>query len=176
MHGSVYLILFAAFLFLGVYRRVRRSVGLQLAKSDYLGFRIVIYVALGITVAVSMAVRPQLLVYAAVGLAAGALTGFISLRFTQFEWRDAKLFFRSNSWLGMGIIILFLVRIVVVFVSTPGAMEGVPVKQPATAPGHSALATYVNDPATAVILFILVGYYVVYYSAILWRKHVTRQA
>ena len=174
--------LLAALVVLGVYRRFRRNFGRQLLRPARLTVRIVLLAVIGCSL-LPMALRSaQFLSAEFVGVALGIGMAVWGTQRTRFQMYEGRLHFVPHTYTGIVVSLLFLGRMVFRFIqvytgyhATAGHLQagaGSPLAN-AAAPSQGFLpAAMVRSPLTLGILFVLVGYYVCYYSWVLWKsKH-----
>jgi hypothetical protein len=173
-------LLLAAVVVWSVYLRLRRSFGKQRLRPVQLGFRIGLFLLIGCLLLPSVMRQTAYLESLAIGLIVGIALAFWGASRTRYLREQGQLFFVPHTYTGLAVSLLFLGRLVYRFVqvyaatgaAAPGA--GPPGAGPPN-PGFAA-ASIVNSPLTVALLYILVGYYVYYYSAVLWKsKHLTAE-
>ena len=162
IHPSPYLVLLPL-LALVVWRRLSRSFGRQPIRRKRMLVRIVIFAVVGALLALSGWHRPIL----AEGLLGGVLTGgaigLLGLRLTRFETDPARGdCYVPHPWIGALLTVLLLVRLGwrlsvwwPLLQSSSSAAPGMPPE------GYAA------SPLTMLLVGLLVGYYVTYYSGLL---------
>jgi hypothetical protein len=111
------------------------------------------------------------------GVMIGVGLGLWGAHRTRFETYEGRLHYLPHTYTGIAVSLLFLGRLVYRFVQfysvTHAAHTG---KLPDNAAQVFAPASMVRSPLTVGILYVLVGYYVVYYGRVLWKsKHLTAQ-
>lgn len=145
-----------------VWRRVSRQFGRQPIRRRRMIFRIVVFVLVGGLLALSGFHHAAL----AEGLAAGALLGgalgLLGIRLTRFETDPAKGdCYVPNPWIGALLTALLLGRL------AWRLLVAWPQMQQAPAPGAMPPAGYAASPLTMLVIGLLVGYYIVYFSGLL---------
>jgi hypothetical protein len=154
----VALMLFAA------YRRIRRAIGRQ--RLQPLRMKVRLGVLTLASVAFVVVPRGDLLILAAA--AAGAVLGIAlavyALRHTQFEITADGTFYTGHPYIGLGIALLFIGRLIYRFIqmSTAPGMMG-------AARGASPFSGMVGNPVTTGVFFVVAGYYIAYYTGLLRR-------
>jgi TRAP-type mannitol/chloroaromatic compound transport system permease large subunit len=155
--------LFAA-LFIGfiVYRRTKRSIGFQKFSRKNLLFRTILFGVLGIVILGFGFLHPIHFAADAIGLAGGIILGLIAIRHTRFEKRETGWYYRTHLWVEVAVLVLFLGRIAyrMLFIFSEGQ---------ATAANMSVAdpSQFAKDPITSGVFFIIVTYYVLYFSYLL---------
>jgi hypothetical protein len=172
-HLQIWPFLIAALAVLMIYRRLRRSFGRQPVRPARMALRIGILLLLGISL-IPLALRSrETSVLEIAGAAAGIGLAFWGANRTRYERQDAQLYYVPHTYTGIAVSLLVLGRLVYRFVQVyamhpiTGAGAGGD-----TAPGF-APPPAVQGPVTVGLLCVLIGYYVCYYSVVLWKsKHI----
>jgi hypothetical protein len=174
--------LLAALVVFGVYRRFRRNFGRQLLRPARMTARILLLAVIGCCL-LPMALRSaQFLSAELAGAALGVGMAFWGAERTRFQMYEGRLHYVPHTYTGIAVSLLFLGRLVFRFVqvyagyhATADHMQAAAVAPLANAayPSQAFLpAAMVRSPLTLGIFFVLVGYYVCYYSLVLWKsKH-----
>jgi hypothetical protein len=175
---------FAALVVWSIYRRLRRSFGKQRLRPVQMGVRIGLFVLIGglllpsvIHSSVYLASLESLLG----GLLAGVALAVWGASRTRYLREQGQLFYVPHTYSGLAVSLLFIGRLVYRFVqvySLQSAAQGGGAAATAAGgpnPGF-ALASMVSTPLTLGLFYVLVGYYVCYYSVVLWKsKHLTAE-
>lgn len=148
-----------------VWRRVSSSFGLQPIRRKRMLVRIGIFVVLGGLLALTGLQQPEL----AEGLIGGALLGsalgMLGLRLTRFATDPVRGdCYVPNPWIGALLTVLLLGRL------AWRLLVMLPQAQQAAAPdtGFSMpSAGYAASPLTMLLIGLLIGYYIVYFSGLL---------
>lgn len=170
-HDWIWVVAFAAILLIAYrfYRRIRRLVGRQRIQERRLWLRAGIIGVAAVAVAISLALRPNaatLLGAAGTGLVVGAVIGIVSLRLTEMGRDERGMWYVPNLYLGIGLIALLIARLVYDYaVIMPQVRHQL---AQSAAPG-AAPAAVAASPMSEAILFLVIGYYVLYYGGILVR-------
>jgi hypothetical protein len=166
----------AALVLFIIYRRFRRSFGRQQLRPRSMIVRMVILSVVGILL-LPAALRSSAGALAiGAGLALGVALGAWGAQHTRFEWHEGELHYVPHTYAGMVVSALFLGRLLYRFLvlSHGGYSPGV-AEAGSAAPG-GALGGLYQNPLTLGVFFILIGYYVYYYSYVLWKfKHVKQE-
>jgi hypothetical protein len=162
--------LFAALFVFLIYRRFRRNFGRQPLRPIRMRIRIgILIVIAGLlmpTVFRSASFAFAMLAGAAVGVAL-AIWGGSQTRYLRIS---NQLYYVPHTYTGVAVSLLFVGRLVYRLIQVytnahvTGAMEADPSKQ-ALLP-----ATMLSSPLTLSLFFVLMGYYVCYYSIVLWKS------
>jgi hypothetical protein len=145
------------------YRRVRRAIGRQRLQP----VRMKVRVGLLTLVSVAFIVVPRgdllVLAAAAAGTVLGIALAVYALRHTQYETTADGTFYTGHPYIGLGIALLFVGRLIYRFIqmSTGPGLTG------AGARGASPFAGMVGNPVTTGVFFVVAGYYIAYYTGLL---------
>jgi hypothetical protein len=177
--------LFAALVVWSIYRRLRRSFGKQRLRP------VQMYIRIGLFLLVGGLLLPSVIhssVYLASleallgGLLAGVALAVWGASRTRFLREQGQLFYVPHTYSGLAVSLLFIGRLVYRFVqvySLQSAAHGDATATAAAAGGPNpgfALASMVSTPLTLGLFYVLLGYYVCYYSVVLWKsKHLTAE-
>ncbi len=167
--------LLAALVVFAVYRRFRRNFGRQLVRPARMILRIVLLMLLGCSL-LPMALRSaQFLSAELVGAALGIGLALWGAERTRFQMHQGRLHYVPHTYTGIAVSLLFLGRLVFRFVQlyagthpdagAAATLQGVPNPVPGLVP-----AAMVRSPLTLGIFFVLVSYYVCYYSLVLLKS------
>jgi hypothetical protein len=168
--------LVAALVVFAVYRRLRRSFGRQLLRPARMTVRIAL-LAVVACLLLPMAFRSaEFLTAELLGAALGMSLAVWGARRTRFLMTGGRLHYVPHTYAGIAVSLLFLGRLAFRLVQGYTGMH-----DPSAAYAPDAHAAYpsqafgpamVKSPLTVGILFVLVGYYVCFYSWVLWKsKH-----
>lgn len=163
-HAGTYVILALVILF-SLYRRVRRTVGVQKIVPRSMWTRIAVFAVICGLFLVSGLTHPLALLADAVGAAAGVAIAVAALRTTAFERRDDAWYYRTHTWIGLGVSALFVARLVYRFAMLQSAFGS---GAQAAAP-HLQFGSYAADPLTTGVYFLVAAYYAVYYILLMRR-------
>jgi hypothetical protein len=167
--------LVAALVVFAVYRRLRRSFGRQLLRPARMTVRIVVLAVIGCAL-LPMALRSvQFLTAELLGAALGIGLGVWGARRTRFLMDGGRLHYVPHTHAGIAVSLLFLGRLAFRVVQGYTAMHtnGAYARAAHAAyPSQAFGPATVKSPLTVGIVFVLVGYYVCFYSWMLWKsKH-----
>jgi len=160
-HLTSYLIMLPLLAWI-VWRRVSRQFGRQPIRRKRMIFRVAVFVLVGSLLALSGFHHVAL----AEGLAGGALTGgalgLLGLRLTRFEVDPVKGdCYVPNPWIGALLTVLLLGRL------GWRLMVAWPQMQQASAPPGALPVGHALTPLTMLVVGLLVGYYIAYFSGLL---------
>jgi hypothetical protein len=146
-----------------VWRRVSRQFGRQPIRRKRMIFRIAMFAFLGGVLALSGFHRLALAEGLAGGVLIGGAIGLLGLRLTRFETDPVKGdCYVPNPWIGALLTALLLGRL------AWRMLVAWPSMQPASAaPGTMPPIGYASSPLTMLVIGLLVGYYLVYFSGLL---------
>jgi hypothetical protein len=159
---------FALLIPLALYRRFRRTFGRQLLRPK----RMIVRIAIFLLLAALLTRRSRDFALAELG---GALIG-VALAFwgasrTRFATEDGRRYYVPHTQTGIAVSLLVVARLVYRLAQTSGAPTTAGAGYTAPAGGPQAA---MQSPLTAGIFFVLIGYYVCYYSWVLWKsRHIT---
>ena len=164
MDPKLTLVLVAAFLIFGIYRRVRRSFGRQAVNVSRIWFRIGILIFVGVLIAVGAVHEdPTTLGGLLGGVICGAGLAYLGLRHTQFEVTAQGRFYTPHTYIGIFVTVVFLGRLLyrlqALYLGYQSARE----------PGHAFADAYQRSPLTLAIFGMLISYYVVFYLGVLQK-------
>ena len=171
----------AALVVFAVYRRFRRNFGRQPLRPKRMTFRILLLTAIGCSL-LPMALRSaQFWGAEVVGTALGIAMALWGAQRTRFQMYEGRLHYVPHTYTGIAVSLLFLgrlaFRLIQMYTGTqPHAGPGTPDANMADPAQAFAPAAMVRSPLTLGIFFVLVGYYVCYYSLVLWKsKHISTE-
>lgn len=141
-----------------IYVRARRNVGRQPFRRGRLLAQVVIYSTIAMLLAVFAVKHLPSLEAELSGLVGGALLAMLGLKFTRWEMTPEGNFYTPNAFLGLGLTLLFVGRIV--YRSTVLLTNASPVTQPAA---HFA------SPLTLAIFGLTAGYFIAYSAGVILR-------
>lgn len=146
-----------------MWRRISRQFGRQPIRRKRMVFRVAIFAMVGGLLMLSGLHRLALAEGAAAGMLVGCALGLLGLKLTRFETDPVRGdCYVPNSWIGALLTLLLLGRLAWRF-----AFVG-----PQTPPGVDdpmghAMAAYNASPLTMLVIGVLVGYYIAYFSGLL---------
>lgn len=149
------------------YRRIRRAIGRQALQPVRMKIRMGILAALSIAFVVVPHGQVLILAGAAAGAAIGIGLAVYALKHTQVEFTESGVFYTGHPYIGLGIALLFVGRLVYRFVlmsTTAPAMD--------SPRGVSPFAGAIGNPVTTAVFFVVAGYYLTYYAGLLRRAPV----
>jgi hypothetical protein len=150
-------------------RRVRRHIGWQLYKKRALIIRSSIFIIIGVLLLTGGIANSMVYLSDAIGLVIGSILAYIGLRTTEFQEQNERLYYRSNTWLGVALIAIVLGRIAYRFFVVYEEIGKM--KASGGTPDQYNYSTYTSHPLTAGMIFILVAYYAVYYLFLIRKRN-----
>lgn len=146
-----------------IYRRIRKISGFQKFIKWRMITRLTFMAIIGIILLFTGFPKPGMYVFDSAGILLGGIVSYFAIRTSLFEWREDDWFYSQNPRISMLLIMLFVGRIIykAYQIYAQSAISQGPFAQ------SSLLVNYSRDPSTAVISFILITYYVGYYSFLL---------
>lgn len=154
-----------------MYRRVRRSITFQPLRPSRFTVRMVLFTVIGLLYLAGVIVQyPLDGVWAVIGLLLGGILAYFAIRTTEFRPNGGQWLYRPHSWIGVILIVLFIGRIAFRAVEVSSALTNT------TAAGPAGMQAYQRDPLTTGVFFILIAYYLGYYTFLIWRyRHLRRE-
>jgi hypothetical protein len=155
-----------------MYRRTRRLLVRQRLSPARAWVSVCLFPALLMLLAARAWMYPAAIAALAGGAAIGAVLGAYALRLTTFERTSAGLFYRPSAPIGIGLSLLFVIRIIYRFsslyargVAGPGGFVAAAGARP------DAAAALAANPITLGVFGMLAGYYVAYAIGLLrWQR------
>ena len=150
-----------------VWRRVSRQFGRQPIRRKRMIFRIAVFSLLGCMLALSGLHRIALVEGLLGGVLIGAALGLLGLRLTRFEVDPVKGdCYVPNPWIGALLTVLLLGRLAWRFlVAWPQMQHAAAVAQTGGYPMQPM--GYASSPLTMLVVGLLIGYYIAYFSGLL---------
>jgi hypothetical protein len=157
-----------------VYRRLRRSFGRQLLSPRRMYLRIGILALLGCSLLPAVHGSLPFAAAEVLGALLGVALGAWGAHLTRYQRHEGRLYYVPHTYIGIAVSLLFIGRLAYRFVEIYSLSHGATVSQGAApeavgipGPGSPAM---MSSPLTAASLFVVVGYYVFYYSAVLYKS------
>jgi hypothetical protein len=163
-HLTQYLIMLPLMAWM-VWRRMSRQFGRQPIQRKRMIFRVVVFALVGCLLALSGLHKIALTEGLLGGVLIGGALGLLGLRLTHFEVDPVKGdCYVPNPWLGAALTVLLLGRLVWrLMVVWPQLQHA---STPAGADPMQPMG-YTSSPLTMLVIGLLVGYYIVYFSGLL---------
>ncbi len=153
-----------------LFRRARRLFGRQRYSVPRLCFRIGLFGVLGTLLLVTAPIVRGLAPW--IGLAAGIAIGLVGIYLTRFESVEGEIYFKPNPYVGAAVLSLFVGRTIYrltrvgAIAETVRSMDGDP----------ASIQGLPGSGRSSGILFVVIGFYVCYYLAVLIRGRMLRDA
>jgi hypothetical protein len=162
--------LIAVLVVFAIYRRFRRSFGQQPLRPVRMQVRIVVLLVIGCLL-LPAAFRSATFMSAVVaGIAAGVALAMWGAARTRFLRVSGQLYYVPHTYTGIAVSLLFLGRLVYRLIQVSGNMHAIHAAGPDSANRAFAPASMLQSPLTLGLYFVLMGYYVCYYSMVLWKS------
>ncbi|WP_239635556.1 CcdC protein domain-containing protein [Paenibacillus sp. H1-7] len=155
-------LLIALLIGLMMYRRTKRTIGAQKLVRSRLWFRTIVFGIIGCMFLYASFLHPVNFIADFVGLACGLVLAFYAVKHTEFEKRTDGWYYRTSLWVNIAVMALFIGRIAYKLLYH-GAMNA-----PAPAPVNP-IEMYGSDPLTIGIFFVLVAYYIRFFTFLLFK-------
>jgi hypothetical protein len=154
-----------------IYRRFRRSFGQQPLRPVRMQVRIVLLLVIGCLL-LPAALRSSAFISAALaGIAAGVALAAWGAARTRYLRISGQLYYVPHTYTGIAVSFLFLGRLIYRLTQVFGTVHA---SQAAAAVDSAAQgfaqAGVLQSPLTLGLYFVLMGYYVCYYSMVLWKS------
>jgi hypothetical protein len=169
--------LVAALVMFGVYRRLRRSFGQQPLRPVRMKVRIAMLLIIGALLLIGAGHSVQFIVAVLAGATAGILLAIWGASRTRFLWIETQQYYVPHTYTGIAVTALFVGRLAYRLIQVYGAMHAA--KSAGDHPAEQVFTpdAMVRSPLTLGLFFVLMGYYVCYYSLVLLKaKRVAAEA
>jgi hypothetical protein len=169
-YSRIWPYLIAGLAVLLIFRRFRRSFGRQRVLPVRMRIRIGILLALGCSLLPVALQSGHFLVAEVAGVMAGIALGVWGAQRTRYRIYDGQLHYLPHTYTGVAVSLLFIGRLVYRMVelysmNRVSGAGGELVESPGFPP-----PTMLKSPFTVGLLFVVIGYYVCYYSIVLWKS------
>jgi NhaP-type Na+/H+ or K+/H+ antiporter len=153
-----------------VYRRFRRSFGQQPLRPVRMQVRIVVLLVVGCLL-LTAAFRSAAFISAVLaGIVAGVALAMWGAARTRFLRVSGQLYYVPHTYTGIAVSFLFLGRLVYRLIQVTGNVHAIHAAAPDSASQGFAPAGLLQSPLTLGLYFVLMGYYVCYYSMVLRKS------
>jgi hypothetical protein len=157
---------FALLIPLALYRRFKRTFGRQLLVPARLIVRIVIFLILAAALTLG---SPHYALEELGGMAVGAALALWGASRTRFEIENGRRYYIPHTYTGIAVTLLFVGRLIYRLAQSSGDLAAAGYTAPSAGPTAA-----MQSPLTIAIFFVLIGYYVCYYSWVLRKsRHIT---
>ncbi len=165
--------LIAALAVFVIYRRLRRSFGQQQLRPVRMQARIAVLLLIGCLLLPAAWRSTEFLCAVLAGVAAGVALALWGAARTRFLKIDNQLYYVPHTYTGIAVSLLFLGRLVYRLVQVYGgthASSAAGLDAAGSAGSPFTSASMLRSPLTVGLFFVLMGYYVCYYSVVLWKS------
>jgi hypothetical protein len=163
--------LFAVLIVFLIYRRFRRNFGQQPLRPIRMQVRIVLLIVVGGLLAPAALRSSAFLLAALAGVAAGVALAVWGGSQTRFRKISNQLYYVPHTYTGIAVSFLFLGRLIYRLVQVyASAHDPHAAAAAATANRTMMPSSMLSSPLTLGLFFVLMGYYVCYYSIVLWKS------
>jgi hypothetical protein len=153
-----------------IYRRLRRSFGQQPLRPVRMSVRIALLLVIGCLLLPAAFRSAAFMSAMLIGIVAGASLAMWGLARTRFLRVSKQLYYVPHTYTGIAVSLLFLGRLVYRLIQVYGNMHAAHPADADTANQAFAPASMLQSPLTLGLFFVLMGYYVCYYSMLLWKS------
>jgi hypothetical protein len=158
--------LLAALVIFAIYRRLRRSFGRQPLRPASMTVRIVLLAIIGCAMLPLALKSAQFLTAELAGLALGVALGWWGSQRTRFLTLGTRLYYVPHTYTGIAVSLLFLGRLIF------RALQAYAAAHAGHASAGGPAQSLASSPLTVALFFVLIGYYICFYSWVLWKsKH-----
>lgn len=172
-YSRIWPYLIAVMVVLAVYRRLRRSFGQQPVRPVRMRIRMGILVAVGISLLPLALKSMQFLGAEIAGLVAGIALALWGASRTRYRSEGNQLYYVPHTYTGIVVSLLFIGRLAY-RLAQAYLWNAAPVSGTDAATSMTGPAMNMKSPLTAGLVFVLIGYYVVYYGVVLWKaRHIS---
>ena len=162
--------LLALVLLFVIYRRFRRNFGQQPLRPVRMQVRIVVLLVVACLLLPLVFRSTAFMAAVPAGIVAGVALALWGAARTRFLRVSGQLYYVPHTYTGIAVSFLFLGRLVYRLIqvfTNPQLSQGAA----ANPANHGfAPAAILQSPLTLGLYFVLVGYYVCYYSTVLWKS------
>jgi hypothetical protein len=153
-----------------IYRRLRRSFGQQPLRPVRMGVRVALLLVVGCLLLPAAFRSAAFTAAVLVGTVAGVSLALWGLARTRFVRASNQLYYVPHTYTGIAVSLLFLGRLVYRLMQAYGSTHA-PHSAGADAANQAfAPASMLQSPLTLGLFYVLMGYYVCYYSMVLWKS------
>ena len=161
---------FAILLVLLIYRRFRRNFGQQPLRPVRMQVRIALLLVVGCLLLPSALRSAAFLSATLAGVAAGVALAIWGASRTRFLRISGQLYYVPHTYTGVAVSCLFLGRLIYRLFQVYGSVHAAHAAGPDSPSPAFAPASMLQSPLTLGLFFVLMGYYVCYYSMVLWKS------
>jgi hypothetical protein len=163
-------VLIALLVLFVIYRRFRRSFGQQPLRPVRMQVRIGVLLLVGCLLLPAMFRSAAFMTAVLAGIAAGAALAVWGAARTRFLRVSGQLYYVPHTYTGIAVSFLFLGRLIYRLIQVSGSVHATHAAAADSASQGFAPAGMLQSPLTLGLYFVLMGYYVCYYSMVLWKS------
>ena len=163
-------LLIALVVVFAIYRRLRRSFGQQPLRPARMQVRIVLLLVIGALLLPAALRSTAFLSAVLAGIVAGVVLAMWGAARTRFLRVSGQLYYVPHTYTGIAVSLLFVGRIVYRLIQVSGTVHATHAAGADSAAQGFAPAGMLQSPLTLGLYFVLMGYYVCYYSMVLWKS------
>jgi hypothetical protein len=169
-YSRIWPYLIAVMVVWAIYRRLRRSFGPQPVRPARMRIRMGILILLGASFIPVALKSVQFLGAEVAGLVAGIALALWGASRTRYRSEGDQLYYVPHTYTGIVVSLLFIGRLAY-RLTQAYLLNAVPLSgtDAATAPAMTSPSMNAQSPLTAALVFVLIGYYVLYYGVVLWK-------
>jgi hypothetical protein len=171
-NGTITILIVGALILFALFRRARGLITRQKIRPNAMALRLGTFAVLGVAILLLTLTNAPLLLGDLIGLALGAGVAWVGLRLTAFDRQPDGLYYTPNKYIGIGVFVLFALRLIYKLVVGLSAVDTLAGTTPRGA-GLYALSQLSSDPLTTAVYFLLIGYYAFYYTMLILRYRQT---
>jgi hypothetical protein len=153
-----------------IYRRFRRSFGQQPLRPVRMQVRIGVLLVIGCLLLTAVFRSAAFISAVLAGIVAGVALAMWGAARTRFLRVSGQLYYVPHTYTGIAVSFLFLGRLVYRLIQVTGNVHAIHAATPDSASQGFAPAGLLQSPLTLGLYFVLMGYYVCYYSMVLWKS------
>jgi hypothetical protein len=153
-----------------IYRRLRRSFGQQPVRPVRMRIRMGILLLLGVSFIPVAFKSVQFLGAEVAGLVAGIALALWGASRTRYRTEGDQIYYVPHTYTGIVVSLLFIGRLAYRLAQAYLWKVAPVANSDATAPVMTGPGMNMKSPLTAGLVFVLIGYYVVYYGVVLWKS------
>ena len=163
-------VLIALLVLFVIYRRFRRSFGQQPLRPVRMQVRIGLLLLVGCLLLPAVFRSPAFMSAVLAGIAAGVALAMWGAARTRFLRVSGQLYYVPHTYTGIAVSFLFLGRLIYRFIQVSGSAHATHAAAADSVSQGFAPAGMLQSPLTLGLYFVLMGYYVCYYSMVLWKS------
>jgi hypothetical protein len=163
-------VLIALLVLFVIYRRFRRSFGQQPLRPVRMQVRIGLLFLVGCLLLPAVFRSPAFMSAVLAGIVAGVALALWGAARTRFLRVSGQLYYVPHTYTGIAVSFLFLGRLIYRLIQVSGSVHATHAATADSASQGFSPAGMLQSPLTLGLYFVLMGYYVCYYSMVLWKS------